>query len=140
MDYTRFIDLSSRLIGKWGRWFPVEIASAGTYDPITDSNTETLTQVDLQGVLLEFNARDIDGTVVQVGDKRVLLEAGEQVLDEKDKIRIITHFYLDADGEPVLDPSGCITYATLATSLSPISIVPLEPGGDVILYKIHARG
>jgi hypothetical protein len=140
VDYTKYNNLASRLIEKWGRPFAVEIATAGTYDPVTDTHSDTKIQVDLKGVMLNFNERDIDGTLIQVGDKSLMLETNDELLNESGKMRIITHFFLDANGDPVLDPSGHITYASAATSLIPLSIVPLEPGGEVILYKVHARG
>lgn len=142
MDYTRYAEMAYRQINKWGKWFPIEMASAGTFDPITDAFTQTITQEDLRGLFLDFRERDIDGTVVQVGDKRILVSASPNqiLLDESHKIKILMEFLEDASGEPILDADGKIIYGADARSMSPISIVPLEPGGDPILYKIHARG
>lgn len=51
-----------------------EVAGTPTYNATTGAVTRPLTTVALKGFMESFSHREIDGTHVRVGDKRLLLE------------------------------------------------------------------
>ena len=93
--------------------------TGGTYNPATDTygaGTATVT-VDTYGVMTQYSERFIDGTVIQQGDKRVLIPAKNMTftLAQGHKIRISGSYW------DVVNPN------------------PVEPGGEVIIYKAQVR-
>lgn len=51
-----------------------EVAGTPTYNATTGAVTRPLTNVTLKGFVGSFKHREVDGTVVRVGDKKLLLE------------------------------------------------------------------
>jgi len=47
----------------------------GVYDPITDTTTATTTSTTVEGLLVGFEQREIDGENVKTDDQRALIDA-----------------------------------------------------------------
>lgn len=125
MDYIALQLKAADKIANYGLLTSIEIATLATYDPITDSYTRATVTHDVMGLFESFDARDIDGTVIQAGDKRLLLSA----IDSSTGATL-----------PQLDEQDSITITYDGRDLSPISITPLKPGGITLLYQTHVRG
>lgn len=72
-----YLDVVAGILDEHGRTMThVRAASGGTYDPATGSITGgTGFTSTLRGVFIDYNAREIDGTTVQVGDRKLLVKA-----------------------------------------------------------------
>jgi len=123
MDYNKLRTMADSKIGSFGDDFVVRCMTFGTYDPVADTYATSAASYDVKGLILNFSQRDIDGTLVQVGDKRVLLSA------------------LDSDGValPALDTRKNFDIIYSSKVLNVLGIIPLKPGGTILLYKIHIR-
>lgn len=141
MDYNKIQKLVTRKLGAYGLVLVVECSSAGTYATATDTYEHTLTSYDVEGLFSDYAERDIDGTVVQVGDKRVLLQ-GEDLpqLDTVKKVDIVMEFIEDEDGEDILDEEGMRIYGDDSRSLNPINIASVRPDKVTLMYKAQCRG
>lgn len=90
--------------------------TAGTYDPATGTTTPTTADTTRKGVILDFGSgKTLErGTLIQIGDKRLLLDA-EATVSQQD------HFII-----------GGVEYAI-------VSIGEVNPAGTPVLYDIHLR-
>ena len=124
MDYTKIRLTADNKIASFGDDIVVRCTTYGTYDPVSDSYATASTSYDAKCLILNFNKRDIDGTLVQVGDRRLLLSA------------------LDSEGEtlPELEGRDDLQFVYNSKVLNVLNITPLKPGGAVLLYKLQIRG
>ena len=124
MDYSTLQTKIKNKIDKFGVTATLRTIEFGTYDAATDTHPEIVDECQIKILVEDFNARDIDGTLIQVGDKRLLLPVLDSTaatlprLDEVDKVEI------EYDNR----------------KWNPVSITPLMPAGVPILYTVHARG
>lgn len=88
---------------------------SGAYSPATGSAPITETTEAVYGAAFDYNARDIDGTLIKRGDKRVIMEASDTVPTSTDTLTIggVVHSIIEA--------------------------VPVNPGGVVVIYKVQVR-
>lgn len=116
MTYAGNALTAAKLITKYGRSITLRKYTIGTYDPATGANTTTTTDSTVTGVVFDFNAGQTmeRGTLIQAGDKRILLPAA---------------------AAPSLQDH--IVIAT--TEYTIVSIGETNPGGVSILFDIHAR-
>jgi len=115
-DYTKTREKANSLIVKFG--MPLIVRRAQT-DSTTPWNPEELSHTDYPGygVVTEFNRREVDGTLVQTGDKKVLLSAEDlQIAPETSDLVVV-------DG---------VEYKI-------VTINPLSPAGTVVLYELQIR-
>lgn len=141
MDYNKTQRSVTSKLGKYGLDLTVECTSAGTYGVAADSYVTTLTSYDVKGLFGTYNERDIDGTVIQVGDKRLLLQAEDlPQLDLIRKVIIFMEFIEDEDGYAILDEDGLRIYGDDSRNLNPVSIASVRPDKVTLMYKLHCRG
>ena len=124
MDYTKVRLTADNKITSFGDDIIVRCTTYGTYDPVSDTYATSSTSYNGKCVITNFSKRDIDGTLVQVGDRRLLLSA------------------LDMDGEtlPELEGRDDLQFVYNSRVLNVLGIDSLKPGGTVLLYKLHIRG
>jgi hypothetical protein len=76
MDYAALASRAGALLAKYGQGMVLARTTKGARDISTGTpaagSTETWTG---SGIEIEFDNRSIDGTMVKVGDKRILLSA-----------------------------------------------------------------
>jgi len=110
------------LIGK-GQTVTITHVVPGSYDPATGLITNTTTVQTGTGAVMEWDSRQVDGTLIKVGDKRLLLSplntAGSALTDP-------------VLGDTVTDASGAIY-----TLVAPLKV--LSPAGTVVLYDLNLR-
>jgi hypothetical protein len=116
MTYASNAATASKLITKYGRSITLRKYSVGTYDPSTGANTTTITDSTVTGVVFDFSAGQTmeRGTLIQVGDKRVLLSAS---------------------AAPSLQDHVLIGTAEYTI----ISVGETNPGGVSVMFDIHVR-
>ena len=86
-NYTGLASTATRLINRFGGNVTLRIKTGGTYDPVTGANTDTFADAVVQGAKLNFVNADIDGTLIRLGDVKVLVD-GLFTLTQDDKIII----------------------------------------------------
>ena len=71
-DYTRTAVTSKRALDRYGREGLLSRTTDGGYDPATGP-VQTTETAECTVALLEFDNRQIDGELIQVGDRRALI-------------------------------------------------------------------
>lgn len=117
--YTDLRDgTAAPLITEFGQAITLQVSVPGTFDPITgtESGATTATYGGF-GVVTDYTTREIDGTVIQRGDKKVLA-----TFTDTSVIPLTTHNLLVG-----------------STSYSIQNVNSLEPGGVSVMYTLQMR-
>jgi len=122
--YERMQKTGDKLLMGKGQAVSIEHVVPGVYDPATGLVTNTTTSQTGTGAIVDWAARNVDGTLIQFGDKRLLLSplnsAGAALT-------------APVLGDTVTDAAGKVY-----TLVSPLETV--SPAGTPILYKCNMRG
>ena len=73
--YERMQATANRLLKSKGQAITITRQTAGAYDPATGAATVTTTTQSGWGAVFEYAAKNIDGNLIQAGDKQLLLSA-----------------------------------------------------------------
>jgi hypothetical protein len=116
VDYTKTAANALKTLTKFGQSVTQRSYTAGTYDPATGLVTPTTADTTRKGALFDFGAGQTleRGTLIQGGDKRLLLDATATVSPQD-------HFIVGSD-EYII-----------------VSLGEINPAGTVVLYDIHLR-
>lgn len=116
-DYAKAAATALRLLTQFGRDVTVRSYTVGTYDPATGANSVTTSDVTKKGALLDFGAGKtlVNGGLIQVGDKRLLLESSAAPSPQ-------AHIIV-----------GSVEYVI-------ISVGEVNPAGTPVLFDLHLRG
>jgi hypothetical protein len=114
--YSRLSVTTSKLLTKYGQQVTQRKYSANAYNPATGEHTNTLTDTTRKGVLLNFEKGQTTerGTLIQINDKRLLL-------DNSAEVDINDHFIVNG-----------FEYAV-------VSVIQESPAGTSIYYDVHLR-
>lgn len=122
--YSRMAKTSNRLLLGKGQQVLITHTVPGVYDPATGGVTNTETTQNGTGAVMEWDARQVDGTLIKIGDKQLLLSplntAG-------------TAITAPVLGDTVTDAAG-----TTYTLVDPLKTV--SPAGTVVLFICNMRG
>lgn len=115
-DYARAQATAARLLAKFGQTGTLTVpgsSSGDAWNPtIGAATTETVTFA-----VLSFENRDIDGTKIKMGDKKV---------------------YLSASGLAAVPTTDCtLTIGSAVHSIE--GVEPLSPAGVVVFYQLQCR-
>lgn len=115
-DYAEIAANALETLTEFGRDVTRRSYTAGTYDPATGLVTPTTADTTRKGVMFDFGAGQTleRGTLVQSGDKRLLLDATAAVAPQD-------HFII-----------GGVEYVV-------VSVGEINPAGTRILYDLHLR-
>lgn len=118
--YEKMRDGSAKkLITKYGSAMTLRRVTSDTYNPSTGMTAAgTSTDYACRGLTQDYTMREIDGTNIRFGDKKVLVSAS---------------------GLAILPISGDILVSG-SNSYSVISVNALAPGEVAVLYTVQARG
>lgn len=76
MDYDALAATATRLLTEHGQAITIRRTTTGTYAPSTDTYTgSTTTTLTARGVVRDYRADQIDGTVIRRGDRVVVIDA-----------------------------------------------------------------
>jgi hypothetical protein len=105
------------MVAKFGRAVTLTRLTAGAYDPATSSSVVVETTQAGKGIVLDHESKDIDGTLVKAGDRKLLLS-------------------------PVgITPPIVGDHATVgATKYAITSVSELNPAGTLVLVTCNLRG
>lgn len=65
------------------------IVTPGAHDPETGKGSVTNTDTALNGTLYDYEIKEVDGTVIQFGDRRLIVAASDLTTEPKPDHRII---------------------------------------------------
>jgi len=121
--YSRMQKTSNKLLLGKGQTVTLTHVVPGTYDPATGGVTNTTTTQAGTGAVMEWDARQVDGTLIKIGDKQLLLSplntAGAALT-------------APALGDTVTDAAGVVY-----TLVAPLNT--LSPSGTAVLYTCNMR-
>lgn len=114
-DYARAAATASRLLERFGAVATLKRRGDATYDPATGTTAPTVTPVDTVAVVFDYDARQIDGTLIRQGDRRA---------------------YMDA----AVAPRQGDALAWQGVDLTVVAVRPLSPAGTPVLFEAQLRG
>ena len=121
-DYSEIADVSDEILEEFGQAVTLTHVEPGTYVPGEGITNTTTTQAGT-GAVVDWDSRQVDGSLILIGDKRLLLSplntAGA----------VLTAPVL---GDTVTDAAGVVY--TLVAPLKTVS-----PAGTVVLYDCNLR-
>lgn len=121
-DYAELRDGTVKeLFDEFGQDVTVSLWSAGTYNPTTGTATPVYTAKTVRGVVLDFGRKEIDGTQVQVGDKK-----------------LIAHTKDTSGASYTPDTHARVTVGGAVHEV--VRVMPLTPAGTDVLYTLQLRG
>lgn len=117
-NYANTAATATRLLGRFGQRATLHRDTPGSYDPATGSVGTVRQSWPAVVAITEYAQRDIDGTLVQQGDRRILMNPRmTQAPRSGDVLEL-------ADG----------------TRLALVSVTTHAPAGVAVLYEGQARG
>ena len=116
-DYSSVVSTAKRLIQKYGALATFTLPSeGGGTDPVTGEYTEPTSEtVTAFGVITNYSSALVDGSIIQKGDNRLLVEAEKTIPQTVQSVTI-----------------GGTTYQV-------ITVQRISPGGVDIMYQIQVR-
>lgn len=115
MNYQKYADKAYSKIRQYGS--PIKIRRSGkkTYDPSTNTYTDSGTEINGFAIMRNYNQHNIDGTNIRMGD---------------------VQFMASLDGQP--KSNDTITFGT--KSYTVVNVDVMSPDGNTdIFYTIQAR-
>lgn len=111
--YGSLADTAKKLIADKGRTVTLRSGSP-VYDPITDTMTGGTTDTEVKAVFTAFRSDEVDGTLIQRGDKKVIVDAKAA----------------PQSGDAIIDGT---------TQYEIVDVMEVQPGEPTIIYKLQAR-
>lgn len=114
-NYTSTAATATRLLKRFGAAATLKRTVPGAYDPVTGAATPTVTSLATTAVVLAFDQKYIDGTLILRGDQQVYFAPG------------------------VVPRQGdVLTWQALDYQV--IAVKPVSPAGTVVLFEGQLRG
>ena len=122
-NYKKTAKTANQLIYNFGQEIVITHTEEGEYDPSTGLLPSVTTTQNALAVLLDYGSREIDGTIITIADKKLLVSPKKIDGTELDQVYINDTALVDG-----------INY-TIKTPL-----VQLKPNGvTVVMYKLNVR-
>lgn len=120
-DYQDDADTAAELLEEFGQSITLTSKTSGAYSVSTGTTAVTTSTQTVSAVVLDYGSKDIDGTLIRAGDKRLLMAPQTTAGDD-----------LTA---PVVDD----TVAVGSTTYTVKGIKTLSPSGTVVLFDCNIR-
>ena len=121
--YPRMQATANRMLDGKGQIVAIKHSVVGEYVP-GEGTTNTITTQAGTGAVVEWDARQVDGTLILTGDKRLMLSA------------------LNTDGDALVSPvlGDTVTDAAGRVYTLTAPLETLSPAGTVVSYTCNLRG
>lgn len=116
--YTRPAATALRLLEKYGQHMTLTTRTTGTYVPATGTSAVTEAGQTVTGAVFDYPAHKIDGTLIRVGDKQVIVAASGLTVTP-------------APGMSVTDVDGNVFEVITAEALN--------PAGTAVIHTLQVR-
>lgn len=120
-DYQDDADTAAELLEEFGQSITLTSKTSGAYSTSTGAAAVTTDTQTVNAVSLDYGSRDIDGTLIKAGDKRLLMAPQTTAGDD-----------LTA---PVVDDT--VTVGSTVYTIK--GIKTLSPAGTVVLFDCNIR-
>lgn len=114
-DYARTAATASRLLQRFGAVCLLKQRGDAAYDPATATVTPAVTLANTVAVVVDYDHKQIDGTLIRQGDRRAYMDAG-------------------------VAPRQGDTLTWQGADLQIVAVRPLAPAGTAVLYEAQLRG
>ena len=115
--YANLAATARRLLAQYGTDATLTRVTTGAYSPATGTAASTTTTYTGKAARFDYAQRDIDGTLVRVGDQRIYLDVQDTVMPQT--------------GDTIT-MGGRIWSVVIARSI--------DPALTAVLYDVQARG
>jgi hypothetical protein len=115
--YTDLRSVAHRLLTEKGATLSLTQRTSGAYDPNTGAATVTTASHSITAVVLDYPQRVIDGTLIQQGDKKVLVSAEGLTVDP------------DVDDYVVI----------ASTDHRVVRARKISPAGEIVIWELQVR-
>ena len=122
MDYTRLRAMANQQLKDKGLTCTITKQTAGTYSTSTGVASVSTSTQSAYGALFDYENKNIDGTLVKKGDRRLLLSALNTAL------------------AALTAPSVNDTVAANSVTYTIVAIRPIAPSGVAVAYDCQIRG
>jgi hypothetical protein len=119
--YGEMVDTTEELMAEFGQNFTVTAVTSGAYSPSTGAATTSATTQTAVGIEELYKAREIDGTLIKAGDRRLLISPRNSA------------------GAALTTPSVGHTVTLDGEPWRIERVEPLQPGGTVVAIYLHLR-
>jgi hypothetical protein len=119
--YAKMQATANRLLKGKGQSITLTRQTAGAYDPATGTAAVTTTTQTAYGAMFEYGDKNIDGVLIQEGDKQLLLSA------------------LNSAGTALVAPALNDTVTINTVVYTVVRIKPLSPAGTTVLFDCNIR-
>jgi hypothetical protein len=119
--YSKMQATANRLLKGKGQEITLTRQTAGAYDPATGTAAVTTTTQTAYGAMFEYGDKNIDGVLIQEGDKQLLLSA------------------LNSAGTALVAPQLNDTVTINTVVYTVVRIKPLSPAGTTVLFDCNIR-
>ena len=121
--YKSLKNTSARIIKEKGQVIVITHTEEGAYDPSTGLSPSTTTSQKALAVLLDYGSREIDGTIITIADKKLLVSPKKPDGTDLDQVYINDTAFVDGVNYTIKTP-----------------LVEIKPNGTaVVLYKLNVR-
>lgn len=115
MFYDKMAATASRLVVKFGKSITIRRTTAGTFDPVTGTQTgDTTADLTTNGIEQKIDTKLIDGTRIQNGDRM---------------------FVFDKTQVPTVEDQIIVN----SVPWSIVMVTPVSPAGTDIVYFVQVR-
>ncbi|MBB5610432.1 MULTISPECIES: hypothetical protein [unclassified Janthinobacterium] len=121
-DYTKTAARADASLRRKGGIVVLRQIVAGEYDPDLGTAPTTTTEYEGTGVKIGYSAEDIDGTLIQSGDQKLLLSP------------------LQRNGAPMLTPTTADLVLIGGASFTIVAVDKTEPVDVAVLFTLQLRG
>lgn len=108
-DYAKAAASAKRQLERFGRLVCLRRVTTGEYDPATGAAAQKIVDHEATCVFLDYAQRDIDGTRIREGDRRVLMApdaprplTGDAVVIDDQVLGVVAARVMEPAGVPVL--------------------------------------
>jgi hypothetical protein len=117
MDWSELVLEVDSVIIEFGQAIVITHSTIGAYDPDLGTVVSTDTTVNTMGVMFDYGEKEINGTSIIKGDKKILIKpTGITSIEIGDTITVNTKDY------------------------SVITVTETNPAGTNLLYEVSVRG
>lgn len=114
-SYANTAETARRLLERFGAVATLRRATSGGYDPATGESAPTAVDHAVIAVVIAYDQKYIDGTLIQQGDQRAFLDASQA-------------------------PAQGDTFAWQGKDWHVVAVKPIAPAGTPVLFEAQLRG
>ena len=105
-DYSELAVLADELLEEFGQPVTITTSVTGVYNPATGTAPSSVTSHEGWAALFDYGARDVNGTLIQQGDKQLLLSPNLIAPPKLDDVVTVSQVKYTIKNIKVVSPSG----------------------------------